>query len=508
VAQLHLFWQKFKTYFQSAIRWIAETVTIGHFVTLTWVALVLLICGLLVQDLMRDVVTIEPISVPKALSDNGYTPEVAGHRLRDALNSYASLGRTGPFSDEANSFLNLDLNIADRDELPDFVVPQIGLSLNAIVSSIRSVLHSRSGPSISGEILFRDKDKYALRIRVDNEEVYSSGFDSDNPDQLMAEAAAAVMEKVKPSLNAIVLYGQNRDQSVLKADEIIASLKATDVNVQWAYVLKGNAWLDQGKFADAEQMYRKAISLNGNNPQPHIQLGLALQGQGNFDDAIKQFQRVLAIDPKSAEAYNDIGAAEARKAALTKAAPYKAIVAYRHAIEVDPSYALSYNNLGLVLYSQGDTPNAIAQYYKAIQANPKYLYAHWNLAYALQREAKFDDAVAHYRAAIDCTNNPRQRAILHTYIGDVLKQKAGAGGNMDGAIAEYRQAIGIDQEYYWAHNNLGLILLDQGRIDDAIVEFRSATKTYPEIEGIRDNLVRAQQEKEAKAPKEPAALRD
>jgi len=506
VAPVLSLWLKFKTYFQTTIRWIAKTATIGNFVTLTSVGLALLICGLIAQDLMRDVATIEPISVPKALSDNGYTPEVAGHRLRDALNSYASLSRTGPFSDEANSYLNLDLNIADRDELPDFVVPQIGLSLNAIVSSIRSVLHSRSGPTISGEIVFRDK--YALRIRIDGGQVYSSGFDSDNPDELMAAAASAVMEKVKPSLNAIVLYGQNREQSLLKAEEIIASLKASDINVQWAYLLKGNAWLDQGKFADAEQMYRKAISLNGTNPQPHIQLGLALEGEGRFDEAIKQFQRVLGIDPKSAEAYNNIGAALVRKAALTKAAPDKAIAAYRRAIEVDPSYPLSYNNLGLVLYNQGDTNEAIAQYYKAIQINPQYLYAHWNLAYALQHDVKPDAALAEYRAAIECTKERRPLAILHTSVGDVLRLKVGADGNMDGAIAEYRHAIAIDPDYYWAHNNLGLIWLDQGRIDDAIAEFRSATKTYPEIEGIRDNLVRAQQEKQASAPKEAAAFKE
>ena len=90
----------------------------------------------------------------------------------------------------------------------------------------------------------------------------------------------------------------------------------------------------------------------------------------------------------------------------------------------------------------------------------------------------------------------------------MLRQKAGAEGNTDGAIAEYLHAIGIDPDYYWAHNNLGLIWLDQGRVDDAIAEFRSATKTYPEIEGIRDNLARAQQQKEASAPKEASASKE
>jgi tetratricopeptide (TPR) repeat protein len=505
VAQLLSFWLKFKTCFQTAIRWLAKTATISNFVRLTSAGLGVLIIWLIAQDLMRDVVTIEPISVPTRLSDSGYTPEVAGHRLRDALNSYAGRSRTGLFDNEL-LHLNLDLNIADRDEVPDFVVPQLGLSLNAIVSSIRSVLHSRSGPTISGEII--SQDKFALRIRIDGKQVFDK-LDAADPDDLMADAAAAVMEKIKPSLNAIVLYGgkEKREESLLKADEIIARLKETDVNVQWAYVIKGNDALEKGDFPEAEKMFRKAISLNWSNPQPHIQLGLALQRQGKFDEAIKQFQRVLGIDPKSANAYNNIGAALVRKAELTKAPPDQAIAAYRRAIEVDPSYSLSYNNLGLVLYNHGNVDEAIVHYGQAIQADPKYLFAQWNLAYALEHQAKLDRARAEYLAAIECTKDRQQLAILHTSVGNVLKQMAGTDGNMDGAVAEYRRAIGFDPDFYWAHYNLGLIWDTQGKIDDAIAEFRSAIKIYPEMEDMKDKLVHVLQKKQAGAPQEAADFR-
>jgi tetratricopeptide (TPR) repeat protein len=501
VARVFPLWHNLKTYVGAAVGWIANTATIGNFVRLGSIGLAGLIIWLIVQDLTRDVVTIEPISVPARLAENGYTPEVAGHRMRDALNSYAGRSRTGPLA--GASFLNLDLNMADRDELPDFVVPQLGLSLNAVVSSIRSVLHARSGPTISGEIIAQDK--FALRIRIDGEQVYDRS-DAADPDELMTEAAAAVMEKIKPSLNAIVLYTDKdkREQSVLKADEIIARFKESDVNVQWAYVIKGNDLLDKGEFPEAEKMFRKAIGLNWSNPQPHIQLGLALQGQGKLDEAIKQFQRVLGIDPKSAKAYNNIGAALVRKADLTKTPPDQAIAAYRRAIEVDPSYSLSYNNLGLVLYNHGNVDEAIVRYGEAIKVDPNYLFAHWNLAYALERQAKLDQALDHYRAAIECTKDRQQLAILHTSVGNILKQMAGTDGNLDGAIAEYRRALGYDPDYYWAHNNLGLIWDAQGKIEEAIAEFRSATKIYPEMEDMKDNLVRVLRKKEAGPPKEAA----
>jgi len=522
VAQVLSSWLNFKTYFQATIRWIANIATIGNVVRLGSVGLAGLFIWLIVQDLMRDVVTIEPISVPIKLSENGYTSEVAGHRLRDALNSYASRRPTGLFPTSSNPNLanlaNLDLNLADRGELPDFVVPQLGLSLNAIVSSIRSVLHARSGPTISGEII-SSQDKFALRIRIDGERVYNE-FDAADPDDLMDKAAADVIAKIKPSLNAIVLYGdkEKREESLLKADEIIASLKESDVNVQWAYVLKGNDALERHDYPEAERMFRKAINLNWSNPQPHIQLGLALEHQGQFDEAIKQFQRVLGIDPKSAKAYNNIGEAWIGKAELTKAPPDKAVAAYRRAIEVDPSYSRSYNNLGLVLYNHGNVDEAIVHYVEAIRVDPNYLFAHWNLAYALEHQPKYEEALVEYRRAIECTKDWHQLAILHTSVGNVLSKMAGADsndGNIDRAIAEYQRAIGYDRDNYWAHYGLGLIWDAQGKTDEAIAELRNATKISPEMEEMKGTLVHLMQKKAAGAkeagdfrPQEAADFKD
>lgn len=498
-------WSNFMSRFVAMLGWIAQFATISNLLALTWIAVAAVICGLIVRDLARDVVTIEPISVPAALAEAGYTPEVASHRLRDAINGYGSVNNSIALSDKANFNSNLDLNIYARDEMPDFVVPTIGLSLNAIVSSIRSVLHYRNGAAISGELVFREK--YALRVRVDGRQVFSSGFESDNPDELMMKAAPAIMETIKPSVNAVVLFRDHRQQSLMRADDIIARFEENDVNVQWAYMLKGNDLLDRGEFAQAEGMYRKAISLNWSNPQPHNQLGLALQRQGRFDDAMVQFRRVLGINPRSATAYNNIGVALAEKAG-----PHGnldgAVDAYRQAIAVDPRYPLPYNNLGIALARRNEVVAAIAEYHKALLLDPKYVHAHWNLAAALRRQRDLDGALAEYRAALESTKDKRQVATLHVSVGDVLKDKAGAGGDVNPAIAEYREAISIDPTYSWAHNNLGLVFRDEGKLDEAIAEFRAATLADAKNEVAGENLVHAEQAKAAAAPKEASASKE
>ena len=76
MAQVLPLWHNLKTYIRAAVGWIANTATFGNFVRLGSIGLVGLIIWLIVQDLTRDVVTIQPISVPARLAENGYTPEV------------------------------------------------------------------------------------------------------------------------------------------------------------------------------------------------------------------------------------------------------------------------------------------------------------------------------------------------------------------------------------------------------------------------------------------------
>src|ERR1700752_4040330 len=314
MAQPNSYWPKFKENFQAFGGWIAKTATIGKLAALTPLA----VGGwLIVQELRSELITVEPIEVPKALSDSGYTPGVAGYRLRDALNAYAGATAPGDNGTSLNSALdssiaqeddslslgaNLDLSISAGRELPDIVVPQIGLSLRAIASSIRSGL-GMTGHAISGELTSQDS-KYALRLCIDGRQVFSSDYEAENPDDLMTKAAPDVMEIIRPAAHAMARYrDQETEEALLKASEIIAHYDKSDINVQWAYLLRGKHALGQRDYKEAEDMFSNAVSSNENSEQPRIQLGVSLLRQGKPDDAIRQFRQVLAINPKSATAY-------------------------------------------------------------------------------------------------------------------------------------------------------------------------------------------------------------
>ena len=92
---------------------------------------IIVLATIVMPELTQHATVIDPISVPRELADSGYTAEVASHRLRDAVTDFMS----GVNSRMSNP------DIALHGDLPKIVVPAVGISLDAIVASIRTLMH-------------------------------------------------------------------------------------------------------------------------------------------------------------------------------------------------------------------------------------------------------------------------------------------------------------------------------------------------------------------------------
>jgi Flp pilus assembly protein TadD len=58
-------------------------------------------------------------------------------------------------------------------------------------------------------------------------------------------------------------------------------------------------------------------------------------------------------------------------------------------------------------------------------------------------------------------------------------------------VAEFQEAIRLKPDYADAYNNLGVILLNQGRIDEAIKQLQEAIRLKPDYADAQNNLARA-----------------
>ena len=113
-----------------------------------------------------------------------------------------------------------------------------------------------------------------------------------------------------------------------------------------AYVLRGNAYLDQRRFHLAIDDYTRALELRPDDPIAYNNRGIAYRSLGDPVRALADYRQALALDVRYRDAYNNLGLA------LSDLGDFAAAVqAYTQAIAIDPHDWHAYNNRGLAFWA-------------------------------------------------------------------------------------------------------------------------------------------------------------
>ncbi len=158
--------------------------------------------------------------------------------------------------------------------------------------------------------------------------------------------------------------------------------------------------------------------------------------------------------------------------ALLKAKRYdEAITQYKAAIaRADKPVFTAYLNLGSVYYEKGDYNSAIEAFRKATEIRPNDYRGHYNLAEALYASENYQGSEAAYRKVIALKSKGITGAQAYHFLGLSLYKQ----GRIDDAIAQYRIAIDLfGGKYAEAHYNLGTALLERKDYPGAEHEFRT-----------------------------------
>ena len=234
----------------------------------------------------------------------------------------------------------------------------------------------------------------------------------------------------------------------------------------------------EGRIDEAADHYRRAISLQPDYAPAYNNLATALHAQGRLDEAIATYQRALALRPEYPEAHYNLANAlnDARR-------PREAAEHFRIALQTIRGSADVHNNLGIALMAQGKTADAIDEFRTAVQLEPGSAKSVRNLADALASAQQYDEAIEQFRRAarLDPTGS------AHYDLGSLLLEL----DRTEEAIAAFRASLKLAPNSVDAHNNLGIALGIQGRLDEAIAHFRQALAIRPDFEEARKNLALA-----------------
>jgi serine/threonine-protein kinase len=109
----------------------------------------------------------------------------------------------------------------------------------------------------------------------------------------------------------------------------------------------------------------------------------------------------------------------------------------------------------------------------AVAIRPGSFVAHDSLGVALRGQGDLEGAIAAFRQALRLKPDD---PVAHYNLGVTMQDKGYSGP----AIIHYREAIRLKVDYFVAHNNLGVALRGQGDLEGAIAAFRQALRLKPD----------------------------
>jgi len=212
----------------------------------------------------------------------------------------------------------------------------------------------------------------------------------------------------------------------------------------------------QGKLAQAKQLYEEIRTDLPDHFQVINMLGIVAMQSRRYADAIALFDRAIALNPGYAETYSNRGVAFKESGRLDEAA-----ASFTAAIDRKADFADAYYQRGNVMNELRRWDDAVADFDKAIayKADDPLIYA--SRAIALTRLGKLEDAVASYDQAIALKPD---FAIAFSNRGNVLIKL----NRHTDALASLDKAISLKPDYAAAHWNKSLCLLVSGDFEHGL----------------------------------------
>lgn len=191
----------------------------------------------------------------------------------------------------------------------------------------------------------------------------------------------------------------------------------------------------------------------------YVELGSVLHEHlGRTPDAVAAYRDALAIDPGHAPALEGL-AATGDTEALLDATEASVDVASRE------EQLRRYADLASAWQEHGRTERALACWHKLLALDPDGATAHHGLVNTLRASAQWGRLVVALHAMQKIVDDPHERMELLLELAGVFAQRL---GDVDGAIAAYREVLAIAPHHHAALDALARIYDDSNRPQQAL----------------------------------------
>jgi predicted O-linked N-acetylglucosamine transferase (SPINDLY family) len=210
-----------------------------------------------------------------------------------------------------------------------------------------------------------------------------------------------------------------------------------------------------------------------------VERALACHRGGQLADAESLYRKALSIAPAHPSALHYLGLLGFQTGHLV---PAEQLLA--EAARIAPGDPAVLNNWGIVLAKLGRIPEAKQRFESAVALGPGYADALVNLANVLLDLGDYNGAEARYREAIAIAADSAE---AHNNLGKLLLIRR----RLPEAVRSFEAALRVNPRHASALNNLGNALRDQGRLKEAFERYRAAQIARPDEPDAFSNLLLA-----------------
>jgi tetratricopeptide (TPR) repeat protein len=235
---------------------------------------------------------------------------------------------------------------------------------------------------------------------------------------------------------------------------------------------------DAGQLTEAEELYRKAIALDGDSPAAagaYDGLAAIRQDLGDLDTAIPASKKAAVLRGNAEDSFGVASTLE------YLGRNNDAIEMYLLAATQKPDFAQAHMKAAQHLLVADRAAEAIPHYEAAIEAHPEIAELHCNLANARRKTGELEKALIAVRKAVELKP---QLPDAHNLLGAIWKDRR----RPSDALASFKKAIELKPDYADAISNMGSVLEQAGQFDKAVELYSQAVALQPSAVQYHENL--------------------
>ena len=246
-----------------------------------------------------------------------------------------------------------------------------------------------------------------------------------------------------------------------------------------AHLELAEALRQRREYEEARTHYQRTLDLDAGCAAAHTGLGELYITQGDLERAVGTLEKGIRLDSTLAEPHFLLGNIYVRMRRLDRAVP-----CYERAIALDRDYLHAYVNLSGVHSRQTDYGPAIDVLQRGLEVLPEEAELRFRLGWVHFVQARYPQSLEQLQEVIrlDPVRSDAYELIAQIHLNEK---------NSAAALEVLHRGLAGDSTSAALRARLGILLGEQGKLEEAIVHLRRAIREHPDHEEAYYNLAQA-----------------